>query len=106
MGAGIAELYPPADVATAPVIPTPSILPILKEAKEKAKSLLHTNLKFYQTALNLLLEKTKVSPKEFEQIAASFGVPVKEVKSGEKLVLDYEGMTKKFLNSKVRKARA
>ena len=79
---------------------------LLKEAKEKAKSLLHTNLKFYQTALNLLLEKTKVSPKEFEQIAASFGVPVKEVKSGEKLVLDYEGMTKKFLNSKVRKARA
>ena len=79
---------------------------LLKEAKEKAKSLLHTNLKFYQTSLAILMEKTKISTKDFEQIAISFGIPVKEVKSGEKLVLDYEGMTKKFLNSKSKKARA
>ena len=79
---------------------------LIKEAKERAKSLLHTNLKFYQTSLSTLIEKSKISTKEFEQIAISFGIPIKEVKSGEKLVLDYEAMTKKFLNSKSKKARA
>lgn len=79
---------------------------LVKEAKEQAKSLLHTNLKFYQTSLQLLLEKGKLSPKEFGEIATEFGITVKEVKSGEKLILDYEGLTHKFLNSKAKKRDA
>ena len=73
---------------------------LLKEAKEQAKSLLHTNLKFYQTSLNVLMEKGKISPAEFKDIAISFGIPVKDIKTGEKLILDYKDLTKKFLNSK------
>lgn len=73
---------------------------LLKEAKEQAKSLLHTNLKFYQTSLGILMEKGKISPKEFEGIAVGFGISVREVKSGERLMLDYKNITKKFLNTK------
>jgi cell division protease FtsH len=73
---------------------------LLKEAKEQAKSLLHTNLKFYQTSLGVLMEKGKISPKEFEAIAVGFGISVKEIKSGERLLLDYKNITKKFLNTK------
>jgi cell division protease FtsH len=78
---------------------------LMKEAKEQAKSLLHQNLKFYQVALNALLEKGKLTTKEFQEIAVSFGIKVQEVKSGEKLLLDYEGMTKKFLHSKAAKRK-
>jgi predicted metalloprotease with PDZ domain len=62
-------------------------------------------LKFYQVALNALLEKGKLTTKEFQEIAVSFGIKVQEVKSGEKLLLDYEGMTKKFLHSKAAKRK-
>ena len=80
---------------------------LLKDAKEKAKSLLHTNLKFYQTALNVLLENGKMSPKEFATVATSFNIPVEEVKSGEKVMLGYEEMTRKFLHlKKMKKAKA
>jgi len=70
---------------------------LVNESKGQAKSLLHTNLKFYQTSLRILLENGKMSPKEFQSIATDFKIPVTEVKSGERLVLDYEGMTNKFL---------
>jgi cell division protease FtsH len=73
---------------------------LLKEAKEQAKSLLHTNLKFYQTSLGMLMEKGKLSPTEFKDIATNFGIAVKEVKTGEKLILDYKDITKQFLNTK------
>jgi len=79
---------------------------LVKESKEQAKSLLHTNLKFYQTALQILLEKGKLTTKEFEAIAVDFSIPVTEIKSGEKLVLDYEGLTDKFLHSKPKKRKA
>ena len=74
---------------------------LLKEAKDSAKAVIHQNLKFYQSALEQLLTKGKITPTEFEEIAKNFGFnKLEKVKSGEKLILNYEGMAKKFLHSK------
>lgn len=73
---------------------------LVKSAKDKAKSLLHTNLKFFQTSLQYLLEKGKLTPTEFQVIAEDFGFEAKEIKTGDKLVLNYSELTQNFLNSK------
>lgn len=78
---------------------------LLKEAKDQARLIIQSNLKFYQTALHSLLEKGKMSPKEFGDVAGNFGFVLKEIRNGEKLLLEYEDMTKKFLSKSVSKMK-
>ena len=73
---------------------------LLKDAKEKAKSLIHTNLQFFQSSLEYLLYNKKISSKEFSEIAKKFNIHLKEIKTGESIILGYEEMTKKFLSKK------
>lgn len=70
---------------------------ILKQAKTDARALMNKNIKFYQFALNQLLNNGKISPKEFEDIAIKFGIKINIVETGAKVLFDYKNRTNNFL---------
>lgn len=71
---------------------------ILKEQKAKTRDLLQKNLKFFKAIFNIVLEKKRLLPEEFYEIAKKF-VPNIKIKSSEFVRSSkYSEMAKKFLD--------
>jgi len=70
---------------------------LLKEAKKSATDILNKHMPMFREMLKHLIGKEKMTRLEFVQMAAGYGIILKDVPDGEKLQMDYSSLAQKFL---------